>query len=71
MNGTAPIFNILADPPCEERQTEGLRVGEQQDACSTRYFARFHTNSNVTPAGVLAEQHRKMAEPGSAKKAKS
>ena len=27
--------------------------------------------ANVTPAGVLAEQHRKMAEPGSAKKAKS
>jgi len=26
--------------------------------------------ANVTPAGVLAEQHRKMAEPGSAKKAK-
>jgi hypothetical protein len=25
--------------------------------------------ANVTPAGVLAEQHRKMAEPGSAKKA--
>ena len=29
------------------------------------------TIANVTPAGVLAEQHRKMAEPGSAKKAKS
>jgi uncharacterized protein len=27
--------------------------------------------ANVTPAGVLAEQHRQMAEPGSAKKAKS
>jgi hypothetical protein len=27
--------------------------------------------ANVTLAGVLAEQHRKMAEPGSAKKAKS
>jgi len=27
--------------------------------------------ANVTPAGVLAEPHRKMAEPGSAKKAKS
>jgi short-subunit dehydrogenase len=26
--------------------------------------------ANVTPAGVLAEQHRKMAEPGSGKKAK-
>jgi short-subunit dehydrogenase len=26
--------------------------------------------ANVTPAAVLAEQHRKMAEPGSAKKAK-
>ena len=26
------------------------------------------TEGNVTPAGVLAEQHRKMAEPGSAKK---
>ena len=26
--------------------------------------------ANVTPAGVLAEQHRKMAEPGSAKKAR-
>jgi short-subunit dehydrogenase len=26
--------------------------------------------ANVTPAGVLAEQHRRMAEPGSAKKAK-
>ena len=25
--------------------------------------------ANVTPAGVLAEQHRKMAEPGSARKA--
>jgi hypothetical protein len=25
--------------------------------------------ANVTPAGVLAEQHRRMAEPGSAKKA--
>ncbi len=25
--------------------------------------------ASVTPAGVLAEQHRKMAEPGSAKKA--
>ena len=25
--------------------------------------------ANVTPAGVLAEQHRKMAEPGSAQKA--
>jgi short-subunit dehydrogenase len=24
--------------------------------------------ANVTPAGVLASQHRKMAEPGSAKK---
>jgi uncharacterized protein len=24
--------------------------------------------ANITPAGVLAEQHRKMAEPGSAKK---
>jgi len=24
--------------------------------------------ANVTPAGVLAEQHRKMAEPGTAKK---
>ena len=28
------------------------------------------TVATVTPAGVLAEQHRKMAEPGSAKKAK-
>jgi short-subunit dehydrogenase len=27
--------------------------------------------ANVTPAGVLAEQHRRMAEPGSAKKANS
>ena len=27
--------------------------------------------ANVTPAGVLAEQHRRMAEPGSAKKADS
>jgi uncharacterized protein len=27
--------------------------------------------ANVTPAGVLAEQHRRMAEPGSAKKAES
>jgi uncharacterized protein len=26
--------------------------------------------ANVTPAGILAEQHRKMAEPGSANKAK-
>ena len=26
--------------------------------------------ANVTPAGVLAEQHRKMTEPGSAQKAK-
>jgi uncharacterized protein len=26
--------------------------------------------ANVTPAGVLAEQHRKMAEPGSAVKKK-
>jgi len=25
--------------------------------------------ANVTPAGVLAEQHRRMAEPGSARKA--
>jgi hypothetical protein len=25
--------------------------------------------ANVTPAGILAEQHRLMAEPGSAKKA--
>ena len=24
--------------------------------------------ANITPAGVLAEQHRKMAEPGSAQK---
>lgn len=24
--------------------------------------------ANVTPAGLLASQHRKMAEPGSAKK---
>jgi short-subunit dehydrogenase len=28
-------------------------------------------SANVTPAGVLAEQHRRMAEPGSAQKAKS
>jgi short-subunit dehydrogenase len=28
------------------------------------------TIANVTPAGVLAEQHRRMAEPGSAKKPK-
>jgi NAD(P)-dependent dehydrogenase (short-subunit alcohol dehydrogenase family) len=27
--------------------------------------------ANVTPAGMLAEQHRRMAEPGSAKKADS
>ena len=27
------------------------------------------TIANVTPAGVLAEQHRKMAEPGSGRKA--
>jgi len=27
--------------------------------------------ANMTPAGVLAEQHRRMAEPGSAEKAKS
>jgi short-subunit dehydrogenase len=27
--------------------------------------------ANITPAGVLAEQHRKMAEPGSGKKAKN
>jgi uncharacterized protein len=27
------------------------------------------TIANITPAGMLAEQHRKMAEPGSAKKA--
>jgi short-subunit dehydrogenase len=27
--------------------------------------------ANVTPAGVLAEQHRRMAEPGFAKKAES
>ena len=26
--------------------------------------------ANVTPAGILAEQHRKMAEPGSGKNAK-
>ncbi|WP_373038902.1 hypothetical protein [Variovorax sp. KK3] len=26
--------------------------------------------ANVTPAGVLAEQHRRMAEPGTAEKAK-
>jgi hypothetical protein len=26
------------------------------------------TIANITPAGVLAEQHRKMAEPGSASK---
>jgi hypothetical protein len=26
------------------------------------------TLANVTPAGVLAAQHRKMAEPGTAKK---
>ena len=26
--------------------------------------------ANITPAGVLAEQHRKMAEPGSGQKAK-
>jgi len=26
--------------------------------------------ANMTPAGVLAEQHRKMAEPGSGHKAK-
>jgi hypothetical protein len=26
------------------------------------------TIANVTPAGVLAEQHRKMAEPGSGKR---
>ena len=26
------------------------------------------TLANITPAGVLAEQHRKMAEPGSGKK---
>ena len=26
--------------------------------------------ANVTPAGVLAEQHRKVAEPGTAKKGK-
>ena len=25
--------------------------------------------ANVTPAGILAEQHRRMAEPGSAEKA--
>jgi uncharacterized protein len=25
--------------------------------------------ANVTPAGILAEQHRRMAEPGSAKQA--
>jgi hypothetical protein len=25
--------------------------------------------ANITPAGVLAEQHRRMAEPGSADKA--
>jgi hypothetical protein len=25
--------------------------------------------ANVTPAGILAEQHRRMAEPGSATKA--
>ena len=25
--------------------------------------------ANITPAGVLAEQHRRMAEPGSAEKA--
>jgi short-subunit dehydrogenase len=29
------------------------------------------TIANVTPAGVLAEQHRKMAEPGSGKKGRS
>jgi uncharacterized protein len=29
---------------------------------NTRHLA------NVTPAGVLAEQHRKMAEPGSGEK---
>jgi short-subunit dehydrogenase len=28
----------------------------------------YSTIANVTPAGVLAEQHRKMAEPGSGKK---
>jgi short-subunit dehydrogenase len=26
--------------------------------------------ANITPAGVLAEQHRKMAEPGSAQESK-
>jgi len=26
--------------------------------------------ANVTPAGMLAEQHRKMAEPGTGKKSK-
>jgi hypothetical protein len=30
-----------------------------------------HAMAKVSPAGVRAEQHRKMAEPGSAKKAKS
>ena len=50
LNGTAPLLNIPAGPGLAK--TDKQMVGEQQNACWTGYLARFHTMSNVTPAGV-------------------
>ena len=66
-----------ADAVYEPRAT--VADAENWLALETDFFERadmLDTNklqtamANVTPAGVLAEQHRKMAEPGSAKKAR-
>jgi NAD(P)-dependent dehydrogenase (short-subunit alcohol dehydrogenase family) len=55
---------IAADRPEIEAAGDGDVVSGWKNKLQTAM-------ANVTPAGVLAEQHRKMAEPGSAKKAKS
>jgi hypothetical protein len=49
LNGTARFSTFRQT---RLAKTDKQMVGEQQNACWTGYFARFHTMSNVTPAGV-------------------
>jgi len=57
------------DDPAEVGKTgfEAMILGDDDIVSGLKNKVQ-STIANVTPAGMLAEQHRKMAEPGSGKK---
>ena len=57
----------------KESQRGGNRASDKWVSISTYVVSGWKNKlqsaiANVTPAGVLAEQHRKLAEPGSARR---